>query len=84
MRPSSRAAISPPRSGPVPESRVSEELAKLDIQPSAGYVDGHVESFTPADTVPMRAILRPETGEPYDDDADYSPGIFYLPRIGLR
>lgn len=67
-----------------PGEPVQEDLAKLDIQPSAGFVDGHVESFAPADTVGMRAILRPETGDPYDDDADFSPGIFFLPRAGIR
>lgn len=69
-------------------SRVGEptpdELAALDVKPYAGYVDGHVESYTPAETVPMRVILRPETGEPYPDTLGISPGIFYLPRLGLR
>ena len=36
---------------------------------NAGYVDGHVESYSPADAVPMRVILRPETGEPYPTTA---------------
>ncbi|MGE5296187.1 MAG: type II secretion system protein [Solirubrobacterales bacterium] len=66
-----------------PGEGTPEELARLDIQPSAGYVDGHVDSFAPADTIPMRVILHPETGQPYDD-ADYAPGIFYLPRAGVR
>jgi len=61
-----------------------EELAGLNIKLTAGYLDGHVESYRPADTVPMRVILRPETGDPYPDDLGISPGLFYLPHVGLR
>lgn len=60
------------------------ELGSLNVKLHAGYVDGHVESYLPAETVPMRVILRPETGEPYPDNLGISPGIFYLPRMGLR
>jgi len=67
-----------------PGEDTPEELASLKIKPYAGFVDGHVESYTPADTVPMRVILRPETGEPYPDTGGISPGVFYLPRLGLR
>jgi len=67
-----------------PGELTAAELASLDIKPNAGYVDGHVESYTPAETVPMRVILRPETGEPYPDSLGISPGIFYVPRLGLR
>ena len=61
-----------------------EELAALNVKPSAGYLDGHVESYVPTNAVPMRVILRPETGEPYPDDLGISPGLFYLPRVGLH
>lgn len=60
------------------------ELDSLNVKLHAGYVDGHVESYLPAETVPMRVILHPETGEPYPDGTGISPGVFYLPRIGLR
>ena len=48
----------------------------------AGYTDGHVESFTPAETVVMKAIMKRATNEPYPDGK--GPGDFYLPRSGLR
>ncbi len=67
-----------------PGQWTSEELAALNVKLYAGYVDGHVESYLPTDTVPMQVILHPETGEPYPDNAGISPGIFYLPRLGLR
>lgn len=67
-----------------PGEPTSEELAALNIRPYAGYVDGHVESYTPVETVPMRVILHPETSEPYLDTPGISPGLFYLPRLGLR
>ena len=60
-----------------------EELSRFDVKLHAGFVDGHVESYLPAETVPMRVILYPETGEPCKDDQP-TPGIFYLPRIGLH
>lgn len=64
-----------------PGDGLTEELASLDIKPHAGFVDGHVESFTPADTRPMRIILHPETGEPYP--IGVGAGIFYVPRVGM-
>jgi prepilin-type N-terminal cleavage/methylation domain-containing protein len=60
------------------------ELEQLRVTLRAGYTDGHVESYRPASAVPMRVILRPDLGEPYPVDADPNPGIFYLPRVGLR
>lgn len=59
-----------------------DELAGLNVKLHAGYVDGHIESYLPAETAPMRVILRPETGTPYPSGV--GPGVFYLPRVGLR
>lgn len=67
-----------------PGEPTNDDLAGLNVKLGAGYLDGHVESYQPTDTVPMRVILRPETGEPYPDDLGISPGLFYLPRIGLH
>jgi len=53
-----------------------------DIKLRAGYTDGHVETFSASDTLTMRVILRPETGEPYPQDIE--PGNFYLPRNALH
>lgn len=49
----------------------------------AAYTDGHVESFTPDEAVPMRVSLTPEGKPPYPDGGA-SPGLFYLPRNAIR
>jgi prepilin-type N-terminal cleavage/methylation domain-containing protein len=60
-----------------------EELGRLNIRLHAGFVDGHVESYLPAETMPMRVLLSRETGEPRSSDGP-TPGVYYLPRLGLR
>lgn len=54
-------------------------LEAIDIKLNAGYVDGHVKSYSPADTVIMKISMKPDGTVPYPDDI--SPGgLFYLPR----
>ena len=53
-----------------------------DVKLHAAYTDGHVESYTASDVVPMKVILRRDIGTPYPDWS--GPGIFYLPKNGLR
>ena len=53
-----------------------------EIKLHAGYTDGHVESYSASDTLAMKVIMYPETGEPYPDAI--GPGIFYLPRNALH
>ena len=54
-------------------------LEAIDTKLNAGYVDGHVESYSPADAVIMKISMKPDGTVPYPDDI--SPGgIFYLPR----
>jgi prepilin-type N-terminal cleavage/methylation domain-containing protein/prepilin-type processing-associated H-X9-DG protein len=53
---------------------------------NAGYVDGHVEGYTPAQTVPMEASEVSDGTKPY---AAYpldlrNPGVFYLPTKALK
>ena len=55
-----------------------------DIKLHAGYTDGHVENFSASDTIAMRVIKVPETGEPYPGGDGIGPGIFYLPRKALH
>lgn len=62
---------------------IPDELRQLKIKLHAGYTDGHVESYRPADTRPMRVIKDRETSEPYTSGVG-GQGIFYLPRVGLR
>lgn len=67
-----------------PGEPTCEELETWEIKPNAGYTDGHVESFSPGEAVPMRVIRVRETNQPYEDNVSLSPGLFYIPRLGLR
>lgn len=53
----------------------------LKIKLHAGYTDGHVDSYSPAEVVPMKVIMRRATCEPYP--SGIGPGIFFLPQAGL-
>ena len=55
-----------------------------DIKLHAGYTDGHVEIFSTSDTLTMRVIKVPETGELYPQGDGIGPGNFYLPRNALH
>lgn len=58
----------------------SVDLNTIDVEIHAGYTDGHVDSYMPADVVTMKVIKDRSTLEPYD----YGPGEFYLPRDAVR
>ena len=60
----------------------SVNLNTIEVNLHAGYTDGHVEGFTASDVVPMRISITSDGSEPYPDGV--GPGIFYLPRNGLR
>lgn len=49
----------------------------------AAFTDGHVETYTASDVVPMRVPIAVEGVPPYPDEGP-SPGIFYIPRSALR
>ena len=57
------------------------ERQKLNIKLNAGYMDGHVESYNPSETVPMKVSISPDGSVPYPDGI--GPGIFYLPLKAL-
>ena len=57
------------------------ERAEFSIQLHAGYMDGHVESYSPSETVPMKVSISPDGRIPYPDGI--GPGIFYLPTKAL-
>jgi hypothetical protein len=48
----------------------------------AGHVDGHVESYRPAEPRALHVIMEPATRKPYEPGV--GPGAFYVPRVGLR
>jgi hypothetical protein len=56
-------------------------LDTLNIKLHAGFTDGHVESFTSSEIVPMKVSIIPNGNVPYPSGV--GPGIFYLPRNGL-
>jgi prepilin-type N-terminal cleavage/methylation domain-containing protein len=57
-------------------------LNTIDILLHGGYTDGHVGSFKQSEVVPMRISITSDGSEPYPDGV--GPGIFYLPKNGLR
>ena len=54
-----------------------------DIELRAGYTDGHVETYSPSDTVPMKVSNNADGTTPYPDGYG-SYGIFFLPRNALQ
>jgi prepilin-type N-terminal cleavage/methylation domain-containing protein len=54
-----------------------EDRAGLEIQLHGGYMDGHVESYSPSETVPMKVSISPDGRIPYPDGV--GPGTFYVP-----
>jgi hypothetical protein len=57
-------------------------LNTIETKLNAGYSDGHVESFVPSQTVPMKVSMRDGGSIPYPDEV--GPGIFYLPREAAK
>jgi prepilin-type N-terminal cleavage/methylation domain-containing protein len=57
--------------------------AKPALKLRAAFTDGHVETYQPTDTIPMRVPLNASGLPPYPDGAG-SPGVFYLPRSALH
>lgn len=58
------------------------DAPKPDIQLRAGYTDGHVETYSTSDVVPMKVSITSDGTVPYPDDV--GPGVFYLPGNALR
>ncbi len=53
-----------------------------NVELRAGYTDGHVASYTPAETVPMRVSITADGSKPYSSGV--GPGKIYLPKNALR
>jgi len=53
-----------------------------EIKLRAGYTDGHVETYSPSDTVPMKVSITSDGTTPYPNGM--GPGIFFLPRNALH
>jgi prepilin-type N-terminal cleavage/methylation domain-containing protein len=48
----------------------------------AGYTDGHVETYSTSETIPMKVSITADGTIPYPDGV--GPGIFLLPRNSLQ
>ena len=55
---------------------------KPHIKLRAGYTDGHVESYSASEVVPMKVSITSDGSVPYPDDV--GPGVFYLPENALQ
>lgn len=62
------------------QAESSDALPTVTLK--AGYTDGHVETYTPADAVPMRISMTPEGVPPFPDGGP-SLGLYYVPRNAL-
>jgi hypothetical protein len=49
-----------------------------DLKLRAAYTDGHVETYSASEVVPMR-VSKTAVGAPPFPNGGASPGIFYLP-----
>jgi hypothetical protein len=58
------------------------DASEINVKLQAAYTDGHVESFTPSEAVPMKAIMNRSTNEPYPSGV--GPGDYYIPKKGLQ
>ena len=57
----------------------------LTTKLNAGYIDGHVSGYTPAQATSVRASETPEGDEPYgEDELDLrNPGCFFIPNRAI-
>ena len=55
---------------------------KPHIQLQAGYTDGHVESYSTSEVVPMKVSITSDGSVPYPDGV--GPGVFYLLKNALH
>ena len=53
-----------------------------EIKLKAAYTDGHVETYSSSDVVPMKVSITADGTVPYPDGV--GPGIFFLPRNALH
>lgn len=51
----------------------------IDVHLKAGYVDGHVETFAPSETITLKVSMTPDGRIPYPDNVGPA-GTFYIPQ----
>jgi len=62
-------------------SRVNPAESTPEFKLRAAYTDGHVETYSPSDVVPMRVSVSPDGSEPYPEGMGF--GTFFLPTKAL-
>lgn len=61
----------------------SREDSKVpDVKLYGGYTDGHVQSYSSSETVPMKVSITSDGSIPYPDGV--GPGVIFLPQDGLH
>lgn len=63
------------------EGDPNESMPEIKLR--AAYVDGHVSTYTPDETLPLRIPLTSEGAPPYPDGVG-SRGIFYIPEDAVN
>ena len=63
-------------------SRKSAADDRPEIKLRAGYTDGHIETYSASEVVPMKVSITADGRIPYPDGV--GPGIFFLPRNALH
>ena len=56
-------------------------LDTIELKLHAAYTDGHVERYSPSQTIPMKVSMTSDGAVPYPDSP--GPGIFYIPKNAL-
>ncbi len=62
--------------------RKSDADDSPEIKLRAGYTDGHVETYSASNVVPMKVSITADGTVPYPDGV--GPGVFFLPRNALH
>jgi prepilin-type N-terminal cleavage/methylation domain-containing protein len=63
-------------------SRKSAADNPPEIKLRAGYTDGHIETYSASETVPVKVSITADGSVPYPDGV--GPGVFLLPRNALH
>ncbi len=63
---------------------VGDDPRTLAVRLNAGYVDGHVAGYTPAQATSVRASETPYGEEPYKQSDPRDPGRFFVPSKAVR
>jgi len=63
-----------------PPGRTDDPPPQIRLQ--AGYSDGHVETYSASEVVPMKVSITPDGVVPYPDSV--GPGVFFLPSNALH